>query len=63
MEKSFEIVDGRLNDGRARLPIIQALPQHSAQVSLEIHTNPRTHRMHAIESPVFIHVRSLAFDT
>ena len=32
-EKSFEIVDGRTDDGRRRLPILKAPPEPSAQVS------------------------------
>ena len=33
------------------------------RLHLEIHTNPRCHRIYGIESPVFTHIRSLAFDT
>ena len=33
------------------------------RLHLEIHTNPRCHRIYAIKSPVFTHIRSLAFDT
>ena len=33
------------------------------RLHLEIHTNPRCHRIYGIESPVFTHIKSLAFDT